>query len=122
MFVLVCLYCFVSTALKTVTGRDILPFGKPVLQVSFLHSQGSRALWADARRATGVKAIAGQWMFVSCYCTPRVLDLCGMTRWATGVNAIAGQWMFVSCYCTPRVLDLCGRTPGVPLVCKPIAG
>ena len=59
VFVLVCLYCFVSTALKSVTGRDVLPFGKPVLQVSFLHSQGPSALWADARRATGVKAIAG---------------------------------------------------------------
>jgi hypothetical protein len=45
--------------LRSVIGRDLLPFGKPFLQVSFLHSQGSRALWADARRATGVKAIAG---------------------------------------------------------------
>lgn len=58
IFVLVSLYCFLSTALKTVIGRDVLPFGKPVLQVSFLHSQGNRALWADARKATGVKAIA----------------------------------------------------------------
>ncbi|KAK7099659.1 uncharacterized protein [Littorina saxatilis] len=58
VFVLVCLYCFLSTILKAAVGRDIMPFGKPFLQVSFLHSQGPRALWADARRATGVKAIA----------------------------------------------------------------
>ncbi|XP_076441112.1 uncharacterized protein LOC143280361 [Babylonia areolata] len=58
LFVLVCLYCFLSSALRSALGREVLPLGRPLLQVSYLHSQGPRALWADARRATGVKAIA----------------------------------------------------------------
>ncbi|CAG5129651.1 unnamed protein product [Candidula unifasciata] len=58
LFVIICTYCFVATALKSVWGRELLPLGKPFLQVSYLHSQGEQAFWADGRKASGVKAIA----------------------------------------------------------------
>ncbi|KAL8590450.1 hypothetical protein ACOMHN_011663 [Nucella lapillus] len=58
LFVLLCLYFFLSSALRSAMGREVLPLGRPLLQVSYLHSQGTRALWADASRATGVKTIA----------------------------------------------------------------
>ncbi|KAK3771661.1 hypothetical protein RRG08_047915 [Elysia crispata] len=58
IFVIVCIYCFVATALRSVWGREVLPLGKPFLQVSFLHSEGEQAFWADGRAASGVKAIA----------------------------------------------------------------
>uniref|UniRef100_A0A2C9JHS2 Threonylcarbamoyl-AMP synthase n=1 Tax=Biomphalaria glabrata TaxID=6526 RepID=A0A2C9JHS2_BIOGL len=58
LFVVVCMYCFVATALRSVWGKELLPLGKPFLQVSYLHSQGEQAFWADGRRASGVKAIA----------------------------------------------------------------
>ena len=60
IFVIVCIYCFVATALRSVWGREVLPLGKPFLQVSFLHSEGEQAFWADGRAASGVKAIAGK--------------------------------------------------------------
>lgn len=60
IFALVCLYCFAATALKAVWGRTILPLGAPIIQCSYLHSQGGRAFWASAKKASGVKAIAGK--------------------------------------------------------------
>lgn len=62
LFVIVCIYCFIATALRSVWGRELLPLGKPFLQVSFLHSQGEQAFWADGKRASGVKAIAGKYI------------------------------------------------------------
>ncbi|GFO03329.1 yrdc domain-containing protein, mitochondrial [Plakobranchus ocellatus] len=58
IFVVVCIYCFLATALRSVWGRELLPLGKPFLQVSYLHSEGEQAFWADGRTASGVKAIA----------------------------------------------------------------
>ncbi|CAL1546487.1 unnamed protein product [Lymnaea stagnalis] len=58
IFVVICMYCFIATALRSVWGKELLPLGKPFLQVSYLHSQGEQAFWADGRRASGVKAIA----------------------------------------------------------------
>ena len=60
IFVVVCVYCFIATALRSVWGRELLPLGKPILQVSFLHSEGEQAFWADGRTASGCKAIAGK--------------------------------------------------------------
>lgn len=60
LFVIVCVYCFIATALKSVWGREFLPLGKPFIQVSYLHSEGEQAFWADGRKASGVKAIAGK--------------------------------------------------------------
>ncbi|XP_012942136.1 uncharacterized protein LOC106012772 [Aplysia californica] len=58
VFVVACMYCFLAYALRAVWGREILPVGQPYLQVSYLHSQGEQAFWADGRTASGVKAIA----------------------------------------------------------------
>ena len=60
IFVVVCFYCFAASALKVVWGRDVLPVGKPIAQVSKIHSQGDRAVWADAKRQSGVKTIGGK--------------------------------------------------------------
>lgn len=60
LFVIVCTYCFIATALKSIWGRELLPLGKPFLQVSYLHSQGDQAFWSDGRKASGVKEIAGK--------------------------------------------------------------
>ncbi|XP_048255486.1 uncharacterized protein LOC124112776 [Haliotis rufescens] len=57
IFVIVCVYCFAASALKTVWGREVLPMGKPLLQVSYIHSQGDRAIWADAKKQSGVNTI-----------------------------------------------------------------
>lgn len=57
-YVLVYMYGVLSLTLRNIWGRDILPIGKPILQVSKLHSDHSRALFMDPRRATGVKQAA----------------------------------------------------------------
>ncbi|XP_060072266.1 uncharacterized protein LOC132552143 [Ylistrum balloti] len=57
-YVLIFMYGAMSAILKNVWGRDILPLGKPLLQVSKLHSDRSKALFMDPRRATGVKQTA----------------------------------------------------------------
>ncbi|XP_033737262.1 uncharacterized protein LOC117325260 [Pecten maximus] len=57
-YVLIFLYGVLSIMLRNVWGRDILPLGKPILQVSKLHSDRYRALFMDPRRATGVKQTA----------------------------------------------------------------
>ncbi|XP_036365429.1 uncharacterized protein LOC118766235 [Octopus sinensis] len=58
LFTAVCIYGFLASALKVVWGRDVLPMGNPIIEVSFLHSQGHKAFWADAQKQSGVKAIA----------------------------------------------------------------
>ncbi|OWF46190.1 uncharacterized protein LOC110456033 [Mizuhopecten yessoensis] len=57
-YVLICTYGVLSTTLRNVWGRDILPEGKPILQVSKLYSDRSQAVFMDPRRATGVKQAA----------------------------------------------------------------
>ncbi|ESO94486.1 hypothetical protein LOTGIDRAFT_189186, partial [Lottia gigantea] len=57
-FAVVCIYCFLASVTKSLMGRPLIPTGKPIVQVSYLHSQGDKALWCDARRASGVKHIA----------------------------------------------------------------
>ncbi|XP_050402013.1 uncharacterized protein LOC126818585 [Patella vulgata] len=57
-FAIVCIYCFLASVTKAITGRTVLPTGKPIVQVSYLHSEGEQAYWADARRASGVKNVA----------------------------------------------------------------
>ncbi|GAB1605836.1 hypothetical protein Ahia01_000865900 [Argonauta hians] len=58
LFTAVCIYAFLASALKVVWGRDVLPMGNPIIEVSFLHSQGHKAFWADAQKQSGVKSIA----------------------------------------------------------------
>jgi len=58
-YVLVFTYAFFVTVLKNAYGRDILPVGKPILHISNINSDLSKNFFADPRRATGVRAIAG---------------------------------------------------------------
>ena len=67
LFTLVCLYCFFASAFKSIWGRELLPTGSPIIQVSYLHSQGNRAFWAHAQKQSGVKAIAGESIYLSIY-------------------------------------------------------
>ena len=76
-----CLYAFVSLTLKHIYDHDVFPLGKPIVQISHLHTDGSKAFWAESRRATGVKAIAGK-----SYC-----KFWAESRRANGVKAIAGM-------------------------------
>ncbi|KAK3091651.1 hypothetical protein FSP39_021573 [Pinctada imbricata] len=57
-YTLVCFYICLSKYLSISFETDVLTLGKPILQISYLHTEGSKALWAECRRATGVNAIA----------------------------------------------------------------
>lgn len=59
LFALACIYAALSSVIKNALGRDILPTGLPSIQMSKLHSEGTKAVWADGRRTTGVRKIAG---------------------------------------------------------------
>ncbi|CAE1228282.1 unnamed protein product [Acanthosepion pharaonis] len=56
-FAFVSLYCFLAAAFKSIWGRELLPTGTPIIQVSYLHSQGNRAFWAHAQKQSGVKGL-----------------------------------------------------------------
>jgi len=59
IFALILLYAFLSSYLKNMFGRDILPTGKPMLTISLLAHGVDKTILADSRRATGVRQIAG---------------------------------------------------------------
>ena len=59
LFSIVCFYCFFAYLIRDVSGKEILPLGKPHLQLNYLHSQGNLVFWADGRRSSGVKSVAG---------------------------------------------------------------
>ena len=59
IFALILVYAFLSSYLKNMFGRDILPTGKPMLSISLLAHGVDKTILADSRRATGVRQIAG---------------------------------------------------------------
>lgn len=59
IFALILLYAFLSSYLKNMLGRAILPTGKPMLTISLLTHGVDKTILADSRRATGVRQIAG---------------------------------------------------------------
>lgn len=60
MFAVVSFYCFTACAVRSITGRALLPLGSPIFNVSYLHAHGGSAIWANAKRDTGVSKIAGK--------------------------------------------------------------
>ncbi|XP_048761488.1 uncharacterized protein LOC125670400 isoform X2 [Ostrea edulis] len=52
------LYTFLSYTVKLTCGRDILPLGRPLLQISQISKCKDQMLWASSRKSSGVKQIA----------------------------------------------------------------
>lgn len=59
LFACICLYCFSAATVKAIWKRDLLWLGRPILPLSYLHTQAQDASWMDANKASGVTAIAG---------------------------------------------------------------
>jgi succinate-acetate transporter protein len=54
------LYAFLSHTLKLTYGRELLPSGRPILQISKINRYKDQMLWTSSRKASGVKQIAGE--------------------------------------------------------------
>lgn len=61
IFALTCLYCFVASSIKAIWKRELLSLGRPILPLSYLHTQANDAVWMDAKKTSGVKTIAGSY-------------------------------------------------------------
>ncbi|XP_061181762.1 uncharacterized protein LOC133190266 [Saccostrea echinata] len=51
-------YALLSSTFNLSLGREVLPLGKPILQISKITKYNDQILWASSRKARGVKEIA----------------------------------------------------------------
>lgn len=59
IFAVVQIYGFLSTFITNMLGQEILPTGKPFITFSHLRSSVDKIVLSDARKASGVRQIAG---------------------------------------------------------------
>lgn len=52
-------YAFLSSIIKMTYGKEIIPFGRPLKEINKIQKDKDQMLWAPARRASGVRKIAG---------------------------------------------------------------
>lgn len=53
-------YAFLSSVIKLIYGKEIIPFGRPLHEINKIQQYKDQMLWAPARRASGVREIAGK--------------------------------------------------------------
>lgn len=53
-------YAFLSSVIKLTYGKEIIPFGRPLHEINKIQQYKDQMLWAPARRASGVREIAGK--------------------------------------------------------------
>lgn len=53
-------YAFLSSVIKLTYGKEIIPFGRPLQEINKIQQYKDQMLWAPARRASGVREIAGK--------------------------------------------------------------
>lgn len=54
------LYAFLASVIKMTYGKEIIPFGRPLQEINKIQKYKDQMLWAPARRASGVREIAGK--------------------------------------------------------------
>lgn len=52
-------YAFLSSIIKMTYDKEIIPFGRPLKEINKIQKDKDQMLWAPARRASGVRKIAG---------------------------------------------------------------
>lgn len=52
-------YAFLSSITKMTYDKEIIPFGRPLKEINKIQKDKDQMLWAPARRASGVRKIAG---------------------------------------------------------------